>query len=429
MSEKKPRELYNERNQRFNEAIMLKEPDRVPIAPMVTYYPAVQKGLTKKEAMYEPEKFAEATKEVVCRYNWDQAPTTITVFSGQLFDALGTNFIKWPGAADETQRLEDHQPFQYVEGDYMKADEYEEFFSDPTGFFLRKIIPRHHSNLQSFSNFPNIAALGYGFYSMMSIPLFFASPDTIKMLKSLQEGIKSFFRLFGAVNKYEKDMKKLGYPVMMLNGSVAPFDVVGDLLRGMRGSMLDMYRRPEELKKMTEMLITPVIDFTLDFAKMAPKNKIVFIPLHRGADGFMSNKQFEEFYWPSLVKVMEKLIENGLIPEPFFEGGYNERLKYLEEFAKAHKGKAIFWFDKTDIIKAKEMFGDYACIRGNVPGSLLVAGNPQQVEDYVKKCIEGCAEGGGYIVDGGVSGIPDEAKHENVKAMTDAVFKYGVYRK
>jgi len=38
-------------------------------------------------------------------------------------------------------------------------------------------------------------------------------------------------------------------------------------------------------------------------------------------------------------------------------------------------------------------------------------------------------EGGGYLVDGGVSGIPNEAKYENVQAMTDAVHKYGVYRK
>jgi uroporphyrinogen-III decarboxylase len=126
---------------------------------------------------------------------------------------------------------------------------------------------------------------------------------------------------------------------------------------------------------------------------------------------------------------MEGLIKNKLVPMPFFEGKYTDRFEYLAEFAKKHKGKLIYWFDQSDIIKAKEIFGDYACIRGNVPASLLITGNTQQVEDYVKKSIEGCAEGGGYIVDGGVSGIPDEAKLENVKAMTDAVFKYGWYRK
>lgn len=429
MSEKKPREMYKERVQRFNDAVSLKEPDRVPIAPFTTFYAGMQKGLTKKEVMYEPEKFAQAAIEVFSQYEWDQAPSILTGFSGQLLDALGVKSLKWPGAADELQKIGDDLPYQFVESEYMKAEEYNEFFYDPTGFFVRKIIPRHHSNLRVFSEFPNLVALGYGQMSMLSIPMFFASPNAQKMFQSIQESVKSIFKLLGAMNHYEKEMKKLGYPVMSFNASIAPFDVVGDLLRGMRGIMLDIYRRPEELKKMIDMLIQPTIDFTLDFAKLVPQDKIIFIPLHRGADGFMSNKQFEEFYWPSLTKVMENLIERNFIPEPFFEGGYNERLEYLDDFAKQHKGKLIYWFDKTDIIKAKEMFGEYVCIRGNVPGSLLVAGTPRQVDEYVKKCIEGCMKDGGYVVDGGVSGIPDEAKRENVKAMTDAVFKYGYYRK
>ena len=73
--------------------------------------------------------------------------------------------------------------------------------------------------------------------------------------------------------------------------------------------------------------------------------------------------------------------------------------------------------------------GYYVCIRDNIPASLFIAGTPKQMEEYVKKCIEDCKESGRYIVDGGVSGIFHEAKHENVKAMTDAVHKYGVYRK
>jgi len=154
-----------------------------------------------------------------------------------------------------------------------------------------------------------------------------------------------------------------------------------------------------------------------------------FIPLHRGADGFMSNEQFEEFYWPSLTKLMEGMIKRDIIPMPFFEGRYSDRLEFLAEFAKTHKAKAVYWFHDTDIIKVKEMMGDNVCIRGNVPASLLVGGPPSAVEEYVKKSIEGCMEGGGYLVDGGVSGIPNEARHENVQAMTDAVHKYGVYRK
>jgi len=35
-------------------------------------------------------------------------------------------------------------------------------------------------------------------------------------------------------------------------------------------------------------------------------------PLHKGDDTFMSRKQFETFYWPSLKKVMDALIEEGI---------------------------------------------------------------------------------------------------------------------
>ena len=36
-------------------------------------------------------------------------------------------------------------------------------------------------------------------------------------------------------------------------------------------------------------------------------NPIVFIPLHKGADGFMSDEQFKKFYWPTLRDLIDGL--------------------------------------------------------------------------------------------------------------------------
>lgn len=429
MSEKKPRELFKERVQRVSDTIVLKEPDRVPITPMCHFYHAEQVGLSKKEAMYNPEKSVEAAIKVFKDSNWDQVPSPMAVFSGRLLDLLGTQFFKWPGASEETQRLADHQPYQFVENEYMKAEEYEEYFADPTGFLIRELVPRHHKNLNGLSDFPNIFTLGCGYLSMMTMPVYMAMPPAQKTITAWQEASKYFFSVIMANQNYEKTMKKMGYPVGSMSLVQAPYDVVSEFFRGMQGTMLDMYRRPEELKRLLDLQVQPAIDSIVQLAQLSGGSKTIFMPLHRGADGFMSNEQFEEFYWPTLTRVMEGLIKNGLIPSPFFEGGYNERLDYLTEFAKKHKGNLIYWFDKTDIIRGKEMFGDYACIKGNVPASLLIAGTPSQVEEYVKKHIEGCMDGGGYIVESGIAGIPDESRAENVKAMTDAVFKYGVYRK
>jgi uroporphyrinogen-III decarboxylase len=428
-SEKKPRQLYKERYERVITAISIKEPDRVPIAPLSTFYASNQQGMSKKEAMYEPEKYAQATIKTFSPLNWDMVPPIAVMFNGTLYDILGVKYFKWPGAEQKAQRLKDNQPFQYIEQEYMKADEYEEFFKDPTGFLLRKLLPRHYTNLEGFSDFPNIISLASGYISQLGLPSYFTLPQTKNMLQTIEQATQSFFSWIQTQLNYSRDMKKLGYPLQFLNVTQAPYDVVSEFFRGMRGIMLDMYRKPEELKAMLDILVESSIASVANLAKMFKENNIIFIPLHRGAEGFMSYDQFEEFYWPTLTKIMEGLIKNDLIPMPFFEGKYTDRFPYLTEFAKKNKGKLVYWFDQSDIIKGKEEFGDYACIKGNVPASLLITGTPQQVEDYVRRSIEGCKEGGGYIVDGGVSGIPDESKPANVKAMTDAVFKYGWYRK
>ncbi len=429
VSEKKPRVLYKERYERVMTTIDIKEPDRVPVVPGVMFYPTEQYGMTKKEAMYDLEKTAKAYLEVLTPLNIDALPPLLSIWPGKLMDILKARVFKWPGAAEEISRLEDHLPFQFVEGEYLKAEEYEELFEDSTGVILRKVIPRQFGALQGFSEFPEFSNLASGLGVMFTLPIFSAMSKTKEINEALNAASDYLIKYFSITNNYGNSLKKLGFPLFYTGIAMAPFDVVSDLLRGMRGSMLDMYRHPEELKKLTNIFIEGQIKAGVQLAQLTPKIKVIFMPLHRGADGFMSKDQFEEFYWPGLTSVMEGLIKNNYIPGLFLEGGYNERLEYLAEFAKKHKGKVLYWFDRTDLAKAKELFGGHACIKGNVPGSLLNMGTPQQVEDYVKESIEICKDGGGFIIDGGVSGIPDEAQPENVKAMVDATFKYGVYRK
>ena len=149
----------------------------------------------------------------------------------------------------------------------------------------------------------------------------------------------------------------------------------------------------------------------------------VFIPMHRGADGFMSDKQFAKFYWPSLKALFLGVIDAGLTPIPLFEGNYTSRLELLKELPP---GKVVGHFDKVDRKKAKKLIGDVMCFWGNVPASMMIAGTPQQVKDDVKELIDIFGGNGGLIIDSTV-GIPDEARPENVQALTDAVHEFGVY--
>ena len=164
-----------------------------------------------------------------------------------------------------------------------------------------------------------------------------------------------------------------------------------------------------------------MLGMAVSMAKMSD-NPRVFIPLHRGADGFMSLKQFETFYWPTLKGLMIGLIDAGLTPCPFFEGNYDSRLEYLFELPR---GKVLGYFDSSDILRVKDVLGNHLCIMGNVPPSLLQTGSPQDVREHCKHLIDNVGKGGGYIM--APRSAIDEVKPENLKAMIDFTMEYGVY--
>ena len=43
--------------------------------------------------------------------------------------------------------------YQYVDGEYMKAEEYDDFIQDPSDFMLRTWAPRQFTALEGFSKF------------------------------------------------------------------------------------------------------------------------------------------------------------------------------------------------------------------------------------------------------------------------------------
>jgi uroporphyrinogen-III decarboxylase len=106
----------------------------------------------------------------------------------------------------------------------------------------------------------------------------------------------------------------------------------------------------------------------------------------------------------------------------FAEGGYGQRLEIVADFPK---GKCIWWFDQTDMGRAKEVLGDVCCIAGNVSTAIMAAGTPEEVKAYCKELIEVAGRDGGYILTNGC-GV-DHAKAENVAAMMEAGLEYGAY--
>ena len=62
---------------------------------------------------------------------------------------------------------------------------------------------------------------------------------------------------------------------------------------------------------------------------------------------------------------------------------------------------------------------------GNVGGSVLNMGTPEQVDAEVRRLVEQVFNKGGKLILDSAFGIPEEAPVENVRAMYAAARKYG----
>jgi uroporphyrinogen-III decarboxylase len=408
--------LYKDRERRVTEAIRLKKPDRVPLVSATELFFIRSAGLTIAEAMYNYDKMAAAWKTSMKRYNWDMAPLQHAIRSGSVMELLGMKTFKWPGHG-----LPENSSYQWVEREYMLADEYDDFLKNPADFTIRKLMPRMASALEPLEKLPPITWMAAGYTLLGMLPTIAGSSAIQELMDRLKRAGEEKAKWDTMQHKLRKDLQDMGYPLFTYGVTYCAFDWISDCLRGMRGSMLDMYRQPGRLKAAIELLEPMTIEMAVLAAKTSGVDR-VFLPLHRGAAGFMSDAQFAEFYWPSLKRLILALVEKGLTPVPFFEGDYTPRLEYLAELPPR---KVLGHFDRINRRKCKEVLGNIMCFWGNVPSSLFVAGTPEAIKEDVKELIEIFADNGGLIIDASTTGPPPEALPENVEAMTEAVLEYG----
>jgi Uroporphyrinogen decarboxylase (URO-D) len=411
-----PEQLYAQREKRFNDVVALKKPDRVPIMPLYVHNFATRiKGISNKDAGYDHETRWQSTKEATIRFGWNFAPTN-DVLASDFFAAFGCKQMMWAG---EEGGLKDTAPHQWVEGEYVKADELAEFVADPNGFTFSKIFPRIGSKLEGLGEIPLPPLYWFSnTYYLQVLGNMLGIPPLNAALRAMLDVAEAQAKTNAANGKYLQQMKQLGYPATWGAALMPAFDVVSDTLRSLRGGTLDMFRQPDTLLQAVDVMQEATIGL-LHAAYAVTGIPRQFIPMHKGAGGFMSDEQFEKFYWPTFKALIEACVDAGITPMPLFEGNYTPRLKFLAELPA---GKVAAHFDKIDRKKFKEICGDTMCFWGNVPNSLLATGTPQQVEDDVKELIDLFGDTG-LIIDG-PGGIPDDAKPENVAALTAAVEEY-----
>ena len=423
MSTNETKAAYDARVQRVMTAAANKEPDRVPIMPGMQPFATAYYGYTMAKLTYD----ASIGVDVACKYLEEFQPDAAMGFysnagKGPMLELMNPKACAWPGAPDK--RVPDNSYHQFIEFPVLEEDEMEFFERDFTGWLFQKGMPKVTGLMDPFAGFNTSSMIVSYDVSMLAAQ--FSNPE----IRSVIETLWKIDDMNKKIQKIHADgtvkMEEMGFPTFSAGiGGAVPFDMYSDFFRGTLDTMVDMY----ESRDVIERFIDERIERTLANIKVAVKanahlkdSKWGHLILHKGMDGFMNEEQYVNLYWKHLRMIINEITSAGFKCYVYTEGPYTSRLDHLKE---VDKNMVVYHFEDVDLVQAKKKLGDMACIAGGFPVWIVEQGTKQQVIDEVKRVLDVCAPGGGYIFEGGYSF--GEAPIENVKAMFETVLEHGKY--
>jgi uroporphyrinogen-III decarboxylase len=391
--------LYARRLKRYVTAMRNEKPDTIPIRPFVAEFTAKYAGYTCQEVTHDFEKAFAAARKCAAEFDWDAVVANMVYVWTGLTQAIGLKYYAVPGID-----LSPDVGFQYLEPSedraFMKPDEYDQLIEDPTGFLFNVWLPRVSAD---------VSAMG--------------QPTSFRNNLSFLKGGMAMLSYFNAFVKQIELLRDESGTVSAIAGILkAPFDILADKLRGYLGLVADLFERPKKVLSACEALMPHLLHVALSGADPSKDVPIGFW-MHRGCVPFVSREHFDKLYWPTLKPIVEELWAHGHQVLFYAEGNWNAHLK---SFAELPEGSIVYHVDQADIFEVHRVLGHKFCISGGIPNYLLSFGTPQEVRDYCKKVIDGVARDGGYIMDASAI-IQDDAKVENIKAMTEFTREYGAY--
>jgi uroporphyrinogen-III decarboxylase len=202
----------------------------------------------------------------------------------------------------------------------------------------------------------------------------------------------------------------------------APFDILADKFRGYVGLVMDMHEQPDKVLRACQVLMPHLCHVGLTTADPNRQVPIGFW-MHRGCVPFISPRQFESHYWPTLRPIIEEFWKHGHQTMFYAEGKWGA---HLDTFTELPDRSILFHVDRDDVFVARKKLGHKFALSGGIPNVLLSYGKPGEVRDFCKRVIDEVAVDGGYILDAGAI-MQDDTSIENLRVLTETAREYGVY--
>jgi uroporphyrinogen decarboxylase len=361
--------------ERIDRAVALK-PARggeTPVAPLVIHYTAKLAGVKQADIFRSVGGWRDAVDRAADRLGFDIGfalwPTDVA-FSEALRHKL-------PG-----RELGDDEMFQMLEEEVMTTDDYE--------LLLR----------QGYSRW----FMDYMVRIQPSLP-----PGRLSRARTTAHFVQLGWRIRGNAKRLEKR----GIVPSFYGAGYPPFDLFS-LARTFAKFSEDLYDIPELVAKACDASVEPIIATMLQPLMLSRGKRVCIYPMRCSAT-FISPKMFEERALKHLIQMVDACVAKGITPLLHCDANWTPLLKH---FCEMPQGRCILELDQdTDISAAKEILGDWMCIRGNIAPTLLAFGEVGEVEAECERLIREVGHGGGFILGSGCE-VPLNAKFENVEAMS-----------
>ena len=407
---------YQERLKRVEDAIAVKEPDRIPFIPQAQTFPYVRQGHTMAQVLYDIDLALDDNIKYHLDFEPDMGRSVNEVMAGEgpMLEKMGVKFLRWAGQPGVN--IDENSIHQFIEKEYLEEDEYDHILKDYSGWIVNNYLPRSYGLLECLEtlNIPGMVRGKPG-------PLIrqFKNPKIAEAVSILGDLAKQYITLDAKIAEHDKKLKELGFPPHVGGGCTTAFDMLSDSLRGTLGIMMDVITQPDEVLEAVDQFHERNIQLVRKMYGAGLVDGAWFIPMHKGFDGFLSPAQYEKFYYPTLKGLVEEIVKCGGTPIVYTEGKYDSRMEMLSDLPA---NKVVINIEDCNMKEAKRILGGNHCLSGGFKYSILKSEDPDKIKDEVKKFLDIVAPGGGYIFD--IDYTIDDVSDKAFGALVDAVKAY-----
>jgi hypothetical protein len=163
-------------------------------------------------------------------------------------EVLGTKAVRWPG---ETWGIDRMAGFQIVDDCYLEQDDYDEFIRDPSHFLMTKVWARRHEKLKGLAKLDFSQFVEFGHYAGMAP---YADPEVREALITLMAAGDQAGKWLEGQGLMASTALEYQAPLGCILGQNAPYDMLGDNLRGLIELPMDLHECPDKVEAALEIL-------------------------------------------------------------------------------------------------------------------------------------------------------------------------------